>query len=144
MRVYWTEEEKVMAGGFKEFVLRGNVVDLAVGVVVGAAFGAVVTEFTKDLLTPLIAALVGKPDFSSIQFELNGSKFLVGNFLNAIIAFLLVAIAVYYFVVVPVNAMMARTKKETPPPDPGTKKCPDCLSDVPTAAKRCAFCTSQI
>ena len=86
-----------MAGGFKEFVLRGNVVDLAVGVVVGAAFGAVVTEFTKDLLTPLIAALVGKPDFSAIQFEVNGSKFLIGNFLNAIIAFLLVATAVYYW-----------------------------------------------
>lgn len=133
-----------MAGGFKAFVLRGNVVDLAVGVVVGAAFGAVVTEFTKDLLTPLIAALVGKPDFSAIQFEVNGSKFLIGNFVNAIIAFLLIAIAVYYFVVVPVNALMARAKKEPPPPDPTTKKCPECLSDIPLGAKRCAFCTSQI
>ena len=109
-----------MAGGFKEFVLRGNVVDLAVGVVIGAAFGAVVTEFTKDLLTPLIAALVGKPDFSAIQFEMNGSKFLIGNFLNAIIAFLLIATAVYYFVVLPVNALMARAKKEPPPADPTT------------------------
>src|SRR5580658_1383770 len=113
-----------MAGGFRQFILRGNVVDLAVGVVVGAAFGAVVTGFTKDLLTPLIAALVGKPDFSAIQFEINGSKFLVGNFLNAIIAFLLVATAVYYFVVLPVNALMARAKKEPPPPDPTTQKCP--------------------
>lgn len=130
--------------GFKEFVLRGNVVDLAVGVVVGAAFGAVVTEFTKDLLTPLIAALVGKPDFSAIQFEVNGSKFLIGNFVNAIVAFLLVATAVYYFVVVPVNALMARAKKEPPPPDPTTKKCPECLSEIPLGAKRCAFCTSQI
>ena len=133
-----------MAGGFKEFVLRGNVVDLAVGVVVGAAFGAVVTEFTKDLLTPMIAAIVGKPDFSAIQFEINGSKFLVGNFLNAIIAFLLVATAVYYFVVLPVNALMARVKKEPPPPDPTTQKCPQCLSDIRIGAKRCAFCTSQL
>jgi large conductance mechanosensitive channel len=133
-----------MAGGFKEFVLRGNVVDLAVGVVIGAAFGAVVTEFTKDLLAPLIAALVGKPDFSAIHFEMNGSKFLIGNFLNAIIAFLLVAIAVYYFVVMPVNALMARVKKEPPPADPTTKKCPECLSEIPLAAKRCAFCTSQV
>ncbi|MGH7866798.1 MAG: large conductance mechanosensitive channel protein MscL [Candidatus Dormibacteraceae bacterium] len=133
-----------MAGGFKEFVLRGNVVDLAVGVVVGAAFGAVVTEFTKDLLTPLIAALVGKPDFSAIQFEVNGSKFLIGNFVNAIIAFLLIAIAVYYFVVVPVNALMTRVRRQPQPPDPTTKKCPECLSEIPLAAKRCAFCTSQV
>lgn len=133
-----------MAGGFKEFVLRGNVVDLAVGVVIGAAFGAVVTEFTKDLLTPLIAALVGKPDFSAIQFEVNGSKFLIGNFLNAIIAFLLIAAAVYYFVIVPVNALMARAKKEPPPADPTTKKCPECLSEIALGAKRCAFCTSQV
>lgn len=131
-------------GGFKDFVLRGNVVDLAVGVTVGAAFGAVVAGFTKDLLTPLIAAVVGKPDFSAIQFEVNGSKFLIGNFLNDIIAFLLVAAAVYYFVVVPVNALMAKARKEPPPPDPTTKKCPQCLSDIQIAAKRCAFCTSQL
>ena len=112
--------------------------------VVGAAFGAVVTEFTKDLLTPLIAAIVGKPDFSAIQFEINGSKFLVGNFLNATISFLLVAAAVYYFVVLPVNSLMARAKKEPPPPDPTTRKCPQCLSEIPIAAKRCAFCTSQL
>jgi large conductance mechanosensitive channel len=130
--------------GFKEFVLRGNVVDLAVGVVVGAAFGAVVTEFTKDLLTPLIAALVGKPDFSALHFEVNGSKFLVGNFVNALVAFLLVAIAVYYFVVLPVNALMARVKKDPLPADPTTKKCPECLSEIPLGAKRCAFCTSQV
>jgi large conductance mechanosensitive channel len=87
---------------------------------------------------------VGKPDFSAIQFEMNGSKFLIGNFLNAIIAFLLIATAVYYFVVLPVNALMARAKKEPPPADPTTKKCPECLSEVPIGAKRCAFCTSQI
>jgi large conductance mechanosensitive channel len=133
-----------MAGGLKQFLLRGNVVDLAVGVVVGAAFGAVVTEFTKDLLTPLIAAIVGKPDFSAIQFEINGSRFLVGNFVNAAISFLLIAIAVYYLVVVPVNALIARTRKAPVPADPTTKKCPECLSEIPIGAKRCAFCTSQI
>jgi large conductance mechanosensitive channel len=133
-----------MAGGFKQFLMRGNVVDLAVGVVIGAAFGAVVTEFTKDLLTPMIAALVGKPDFSAITFEINGSKFLIGNFVNAIVSFVLIATAVYYFVVLPVNALMARMKKEPPPPDPTTKKCPECLSDIPIPAKRCAFCTTQI
>jgi large conductance mechanosensitive channel len=133
-----------MAGGLKQFLLRGNVVDLAVGVVVGAAFGAVVTEFTKDLLTPLIAALIGKPDFSAMVVELNGSKLLVGSFLNAVISFLLVATAVYYFVVLPVTAMMARAQKEPPPPDPTTKKCPECLSEIPLGAKRCAFCASQV
>lgn len=133
-----------MAGGLKQFLLRGNVVDLAVGVVVGAAFGAVVTELTKDLLTPLIAAVVGKPDFSNIQFTVNGSKFLIGNFINAVVSFLLIGIAVYYFVVVPVNALIARTRKEPVPPDPTTKKCPECLSEIPIGAKRCAFCTSQI
>ena len=133
-----------MAGGLKQFLLRGNVVDLAVGVVVGAAFGAVVTELTKDLLTPLIAAIVGKPDFSNIQFTVNGSKFLVGNFINALVSFLLIGIAVYYFVVVPVNALIARTRTEPAPADPTTKKCPECLSEIPIAAKRCAFCTSQI
>jgi large conductance mechanosensitive channel len=133
-----------MAGGLKEFLLRGNVVDLAVGVVIGAAFGGVVTAFTKDLLTPLIAAIVGKPDFSAIQFTINGSKFPVGDFINAIVSFLLIGIAVYYFVVVPVNALMARMIKEPPPPDPTTKKCPECLSDIALAAKRCAFCTSPV
>jgi large conductance mechanosensitive channel len=133
-----------MAGGLKEFLLRGNVVDLAVGVVVGAAFGGVVTALTKDLLTPLIAAVVGKPDFSAIRFEVNGSKFLVGDFFNAVIAFLLVAIAVYYFVVLPVNTLMARMKKEPPPPDPTTKKCPECQSEIALAARRCAFCTSAV
>ncbi len=132
--------------GFKAFLLRGNVVDLAVGVVIGGAFGAIVTAFTKDLLTPLIAALVGKPDFSAIQFEINGSKFPVGDFINALVSFLLIAGAVYYFVVLPVNALMARMKKEepAPPAPPATKQCPECLSDVAIAAKRCAFCTSQI
>lgn len=133
-----------MAGGFRQFLLRGNVVDLAVGVVIGAAFGAVVTEFTKDLLTPLIGAVAGKPDFSAIQFTVNGSKFAVGNFVNALISFVLIAAAVYYLVVLPVTAFMNRVKKEPAPADPTTRKCPECLSEIPLAAKRCAFCTSQI
>jgi|SRR5271169_5293180 len=132
-----------MFKGFREFVLRGNVVDMAVGIVIGAAFGGIVTAFVKDLLTPVIAALVGKPDFSAIVFEVNGSKFLVGDFLNALISFLLIAAAVYYFVVVPVNALMARVNRgETPAPD--KKKCPECLSDIPIDAHKCAFCASAV
>src|SRR5579859_507133 len=119
-----------MAGGFKQFLLRGNVVDLAVGVVVGAAFGGVVTAFTKDLLTPMVAAVVGKPDFSAIQFTINGSKFLVGDFINAGVSFLIIATTVYYIVVLPINALVARSRKE-PPADPTTKKCPECLSEIP-------------
>ncbi len=132
-----------MAGGFKQFLLRGNVVDLAVGVVVGAAFGGVVTAFTKDLLTPLIAAIAGKPDFSAIQFTVNNSKFLLGDFINAIISFLIIATAVYYLVVLPMNALINRMHKE-PPPEPTKKKCPECLSDIEIGAKRCAFCTSPV
>jgi large conductance mechanosensitive channel len=131
------------AGGFKQFLLRGNVVDLAVGVVVGAAFGGVVTAFTKDLLTPMIAAVAGKPDFSAIQFTINGSKFPVGDFVNAIVSFLIIAAAVYYMVVLPINALVSRARKE-PPADPTTKKCPECLSEVPIQARKCAFCTSAL
>ncbi len=130
--------------GFKQFILRGNVLDLAVAVVMGAAFGAVVTALVKDLITPIIAALVGKPDFSGIAFTVNGSKFLIGDFINAVISFLLIAAAVYFFVVLPVNTLMARIKRGQAPPDPTTKQCPECLSEVPIAAKRCAFCTSTI
>jgi large conductance mechanosensitive channel len=129
--------------GFREFVLRGNVVDMAVGVVIGAAFGSIVTAFVKDLLTPLIAALVGKPDFSAYSFEVNGAKFLYGDFLNAVVAFLLIAAAVYYFVVLPVNALMARLHREPSAP-PDKKQCPECLSDIPIAARKCAFCTSTV
>jgi large conductance mechanosensitive channel len=132
-----------MAGGFKQFLLRGNVVDLAVGVVIGAAFGGVVTAFTKDLLTPMIAAIAGKPDFSAIQFTVNGSKFLLGDFVNAIVSFVIIAVAVYYMVVLPVNALVSRARKE-PPADPTTKKCPECLSEITIGARRCAFCTAQL
>lgn len=133
-----------MFKGFREFVLRGNVVDLAVGVVIGAAFGAIVTAFVKDLLTPLIAALVGKPDFSGYVFEVNGSKFLYGDFVNAVISFLLIAAAVYYFVVLPVNALMARIHKNEPAAAPDKKQCPECLSDIPVGARKCAHCTSAV
>jgi large conductance mechanosensitive channel len=130
--------------GFRQFVLRGNVLDLAVAVVIGGAFAAMVTALVKDLLTPLIAALVGKPDFSAITFTVNGTQFLIGDFINALIAFLLMAAAVYFFVVAPVNAIVERRRRGEPPADPTTKKCPECLSEVPIAARRCAFCTSTL
>lgn len=130
--------------GFKQFIMRGNVIDLAVAVVMGSAFGSVVTALVKDLITPLVAAVVGKPDFSAISFEVNQSKFLVGDFLNALVSFLLIAAAVYFFVVVPMNTLMARLRRGEAPPDPTSKKCPECLSDIPIAARRCAFCTSPV
>jgi large conductance mechanosensitive channel len=130
--------------GFKAFLLRGNVVDLAVAVVMGAAFGALVSAFVKDLITPLIAAAIHAPDFSGIYFTVNGSKFLVGEFANAVLSFILIVAAVYYFVVLPINTIMARRRRGEVPPDPTTKKCPECLSEVPIAARRCAFCTSQL
>lgn len=132
-----------MLSGFKQFILRGNVIDMSVGVVVGAAFATVVSAFTKDLLTPLIAAIVGKPDFSAIKFTVNGSMFAIGDFINAAIAFLLVAAAVYFFVVTPVNLLVARMRK-APPADPTTRKCPECLSEIPIDAKRCAHCAQPV
>lgn len=130
-----------MVRGFKAFLLRGNVVDLAIAVVIGVAFGAVITALVKDLITPLIAALGGKPDFASLYFTINTSRFLFGDFLNALIAFLVVAAVIYFFVVVPYTALIERSRKE-PPADPTTKKCPECLSEIPKDARRCAFCTS--
>lgn len=130
--------------GFRTFVLRGNVIDLAVGVVMGAAFGSVVTALVKDFLTPLIAAIVGKPDFSALGFSINGTKFPIGDFINALVSFLLIAAAVYFFVVLPVNTLIARVKRGEAPPDPTSKKCPECLSDIPIAARKCAFCTSVV
>jgi large conductance mechanosensitive channel len=133
-----------MLKGLRQFLLRGNVIDLAVAVVIGGAFGAVVTAMVKDLLTPLIAAVAGKPDFSAIQFEVNGSKFLVGDFINAVVSFLLIGTAVYLFVVSPMNALQARMSRGEAPPDPTTKQCPECLSEIPIAARRCAHCTSAL
>lgn len=131
-----------MFKGFREFVLRGNVVDLAVAVVIGAAFGAVVTALVKDLLTPLIAAIVGKPDFSSLSFTINNSRFLYGDVINAIISFLAIALVVYYVIVLPLNKLAER--RTHPPVEVSTRECPECLSTIPKAAHRCSFCTSQV
>jgi large conductance mechanosensitive channel len=129
-----------MLKGFRQFLMRGNVVDLAVAVVIGAAFGAVITSFVTNILTPLIAAVAGKPDFSALSVDLNGSKILYGNFLNALISFVLIAAAVYFFIIAPLNAWEARRKRGEAPPDPTTKQCHECLSEIPIAAKRCAHC----
>jgi len=128
---------------FKQFLLRGNVVDLAVGIVIGVAFGAVVTALVTDLVTPIIAALIGKPDFSGLSFTINRSEFLYGDFINVLIAFAAIAAAVFFFVVRPMNALTQRARKE-PPVDPTTMKCPECLSEIPLDARRCAFCTSLV
>jgi large conductance mechanosensitive channel len=127
--------------GFRAFLLRGNVVDLAVAVVIGVAFVAVITAFTNSVITPLIALIFGKHQIFDISFTVNGVQFPIFQLLNAVVAFLVTALIVYYFVVVPVNAMIARSRKE-PPADPTTKKCPECLSEIPLGARRCAFCTS--
>jgi large conductance mechanosensitive channel len=131
-----------MLKGLRDFLFRGNVVDLAVAVVIGAAFGAVVAAFVKDLLTPLIAAIAGQPDFAGLTLTINNSKFLYGEFINAVISFLLVGSAVYFFVVVPMRAYLARTAP--PASAPTTKQCPECLSEIPLAARRCAHCTSVL
>jgi large conductance mechanosensitive channel len=128
---------------FKQFLLRGNVVDLAVGIVVGVAFGAVVTALVSDLLTPLIAAIFGSHDFSALTFTIHHSRFLYGAFINAVISFVTIAAVVFFFVVRPVNALMARHRTE-PPVDETTRKCPECLSEIPREARRCAFCTAEV
>ena len=128
---------------FKEFLLRGNLVDMAVGIVIGIAFAAVVTALVSDLVTPLIAAIGGKPDFSSLSFTINKSHFLYGSFINALIAFIVIAAVIYFLVVKPVNALMARRKTE-PPVDETTRECPHCLSQIPIGARRCAFCTQEV
>ena len=133
-----------MFKGFRQFILRGNVIDLAVAVVIGAAFGAVVTAFVTNILTPFIAAIVGKPDFSAFSFTVNGSNIGYGIFLNALISFLLVAAAVYFFMVAPMNAWKTRQARSAVPADPTTKKCPECLSEIPIGARRCAFCASVV
>jgi large conductance mechanosensitive channel len=124
--------------GFRKFLLRGNVIDLAIAVVIGAAFGTLIAVFTSSFITPLIAAIGGKPDFSSLYFTINGSKFSYGLFVNALIAFLILAAVIYFFVVAPVNRMMERYR----PTSEDTKTCPECLSSIPAGANKCAFCTS--
>ena len=129
---------------FKQFVLRGNVVDLAVGVVVGAAFGTVVTALVKDILTPLIAAIAKIPDFAGLVFTINGSNFMYGEFINALISFLLVAVAIFFFVIKPMNMLIEHSRRNEKPLDPTTKKCSECLSDIPIEAHRCAHCTQLV
>jgi large conductance mechanosensitive channel len=133
-----------MLSGFKKFILRGNVVDMAVGVVIGAAFAGVVAGLSKAFITPLIALLVGKPDYSSLNFHVRGTEFPIGDFINAGVSFILIAAVVYFLVVLPVNALVARMNRGEKPPDPTTKKCPECLSEIPIDARRCAHCTQPV
>lgn len=130
-----------MLKGFRDFILRGNVIDLAVAVVIGGAFGAIVTALVKDLITPLIAAIAGNPDFSGINFTVNNSKFMIGDFINSLVSFLLISAAVYFLVVLPMNKIMARARPAEKA-EPTEIACPECLSMIPAAAKRCKFCTA--
>jgi large conductance mechanosensitive channel len=132
-----------MIKGFRDFILRGNVVDLAVAVVIGAAFGAVITSFVANIITPLIAAVFGQPDFSALTFTINGSKFLYGTFINSVVSFLLIALAVYFVVVVPMNKMAELRARGKGPEDATTKQCPECLSEIPAGARKCAYCASE-
>lgn len=134
-----------MFKGFRDFILRGNVVDLAVAVILGAAFNGIVTSLVADVLNPLIAATLGKPDFSTVVLRVGGGAIKIGNFFNAAISFLIVAGVVYFAIVLPMNALLTRLKKpDAPPPAPETKICPECLTAIPTAAKRCASCTQLV
>lgn len=133
-----------MLKDFKQFILRGNTVELAVAVVVGAAFGAIVSALVKDLITPFIAAIGGQPDFSNLYFTINGSRFLYGDFINAVISFLIIAAVVFFFIIQPINKLIAHANRNKAPEDPTEKKCPHCLSDIPKDATRCAFCTSRV
>ena len=128
---------------FKEFLLRGNLVDMAVGIVIGIAFAALVTALVTDLITPIIAAIGGNPDFSGLTFTIHKSHFLYGAFVNSLIAFVVIAAVLFFLVVKPVNALMARRKTE-PPVDAATRPCPECLSEIPIGARRCAFCTAEV
>jgi large conductance mechanosensitive channel len=128
---------------FKQFLLRGNVVDLAVGVVIGASFGAIVSALVTDIITPFISAIAKIPDFSSLVFTINGSKFLYGHFINALISFLLIASTIFFLVIKPMNFLISKSKKETPA-DPSTKRCDQCLSEVPIGAKRCRYCAEVL
>lgn len=133
-----------MFNEFKSFILRGNTVDLAVAVIIGAAFGAIVTAMVRDLITPLIAAIGGKPDFGGLYFTVNNSRFMYGDFLNAVISFLIIAVVVFFLIVMPINRMIAFANRSRQSQDDTEKKCPECLSDIPKAATRCAFCTAKL
>lgn len=133
-----------MIKGFRDFVLRGNVVDLAVAVIIGAAFGAIVTSLVSDIINPLIAGTVGQPDFSHIIFHVGKGEVKVGNFLDHVISFVIIASVVYFAMVLPINALLNRFKKPVPEAPPSTKACPECLSDIPIAARRCAHCGQPV
>lgn len=133
-----------MLKGFRDFILRGNVVDLAIAVIIGAAFNAIVNSLVKDLLTQVIAALVGKPDFKDVVVKLNGTPIYIGNFINAAISFLIVASVVYFAIVLPLNTLMAKLKKPEPAAPVSTKTCSECLSEIPLAARRCAHCAQPV
>ena len=132
-----------MLKDFRQFLLRGNLVELAVAVVIGTAFSALVAALVADLITPLIAAVGGQPDFSRLSFTINGSRFRYGDFLNALVAFLIIAAVVFFLVMKPVNALIERERKREPE-DPTTRRCPECLSEIPVEARRCAFCASEV
>ncbi len=129
-----------MLKDFKKFILRGNVVDLAVAVVIGAAFGAVVTALVKDLVTPFIAAIGGQPDFSGLSFTIHGSRFMYGDFINTVVSFLVIATVIFFFVVQPLNKLMGKLNPEDEVDAPAERECPECLSAIPAAAKRCKYC----
>ena len=129
---------------FKKFIMKGNVVDLAVGVVVGVAFGGVVSALVKNLITPLISAIGGQPDFSRLAFTINNSTFSYGEFINAVLSFLIIASVIFFLVVKPLNKLQERAARNKTPEDPTEKKCPECLGKIPKAAKRCMYCTSRI
>jgi large conductance mechanosensitive channel len=139
-----TEKKPSILQEFKDFILRGNVVDLAVAVVIGAAFGAVVTALVKDILTPIIAAIFGKPDFGNLSFTIHKSHFLYGDFINAVITFLSVAAAIFFFVIKPLNYLLERRRRSVAEPESTDRQCPECLSTIPKAATRCAFCSSEV
>jgi large conductance mechanosensitive channel len=143
LRASHTDQEELMLKGFKDFVMRGNVIDLAVAVVIGAAFGAVITSFVTNILNPLIAAMVGKPDFSALVANVNGSDIKYGLFLNALISFVLVAGAVYFTMVAPMNAWKARKARGEAPADPTTKTCPACMESIAITARKCKWCGEE-
>jgi len=129
---------------FKAFILRGNVLDLAIAVVVGAAFTGIVSAFVKDLLTPLLAALGGKPDFSALYFTINNSKFMIGDFINSVVNFLIIATLIFFVLVKPLNWLFSLRKQDILPPNPNTRECPYCISEIPIKATRCAYCTAEV
>lgn len=129
---------------FKKFILRGNVVDLAVAVVIGAAFTGIVNSLVKDLITPLVASVYKQQQFASAHFTFRGSQFLYGDFINAVVSFVIVAAVIFFLVVQPINRIIALSKDDKDTEEPTTKKCPECFSEIPAKATRCAFCTTKL